>query len=79
MLPHRPIPPSRPATLSTLADRVQALEDERDRWQELARHLVGAIEELASLAGTQPAQPAQPARPALRLITGDPDSEARAL
>ncbi len=75
MLAHRPIPPFTPATRSSLAARVEALEADRDRLRTLAHHLVGALEELTRLASVEMA----PGRPVLRLVRGDADQQTRAL
>jgi hypothetical protein len=56
-------------TPAELVGRVQALEDETQRLQEINRHLVATVELLAELAGANlPA--GQPARPALRVLQG---------
>jgi hypothetical protein len=59
-------------TPAELAARVQALEDETERQQEINRHLVATVELLAELAGARPSGTRVPdaARPALRVIPG---------
>ena len=53
-----------------LAARVAQLEGDNARLVDLSRHMIGAIEQLAILAGIEMPAEAEPARPALQLLRG---------